>query len=134
MAGEKMTGTEESVSGLSDESKLFGALAYLLSVVTGIVVLLMKKEDAYAKFHAMQSILVFVVVFIVYVILTIAAVILSYIPIIGQILGLLVVLLQGLISLVMLILWLLLMWKAYSGVKWKLPVVGDKAEKMAASA
>jgi uncharacterized membrane protein len=133
MAGEKMTGTTTSVPGVSDESKLFGALAYLLGIVTGIIVFIMKKDDKYAKFHAMQSILLGVAAFVVVVVLGIVGTIISFVPVIGWIIGIFIAILWFIIGLGLFVLWLLLMWRAYNGVKWKLPVIGERAEKMSAS-
>jgi uncharacterized membrane protein len=59
----------------------------------------------------MQSIITFV-----------AVVILAWIPIVNWVVGILA-----------LVLWILLMIKAYQGVKFKLPVIGDLAEKWSAS-
>lgn len=129
MAGEKMTGTQQAVAGVNDESKLYGALAYLIGILTGILVFLIKKEDRYAKFHAMQSILLGVAIFVLVIVLMIVTFVLGFIPILGWIIGLL---LWAAMSIGLLVLWLLLMWKAYNGVKWKLPIIGEQAEKMSA--
>lgn len=87
------------------------ALSYLLGWVTGIVFLLIEK-DSFVRFHAMQSVLVFGL-------LTVA----SLVPIIGW-------LLSPVLMLVGLILWLILMIKAYQGEKFSLPVVGEWAQKL----
>jgi len=134
MAGEKITAAAPPpTAGVSDESKLFGALAYLLGILTGIVVFLVKKDDRFAKFHAMQSILLGVAVFVIFVVLGILGTILSFIPVIGWIIGILLFILWAVVGLGLFILWLLLMWRAYNGVKWKLPVIGEHAERMSAS-
>jgi len=54
--------------------------------------------------------------------LTIVSIIISFIPFIGWILG-------WLISILGLILWIVLMVKAYQGQRYKLPWAGDFAEK-----
>lgn len=119
---------------MSDDSKLFGALAYLFGILTGILVFLMKKDDKFAKFHAMQSILLGVALFVVVVILGVIGVIGGFVPVIGWVISILSFLLWAVIGLGTFILWLLLMWKAYQGEKWKLPIIGEQAEKMSASA
>ncbi len=135
MAGEKAPAPSMAAqkapasSGVSNDSKLFGALAYFLSIITGIVVFVMKKDDSYAKFHAMQSILVGIVVIVLSIVVFIVQIILAIIPILGWILSILI----GLVFyLGAFLLWLFLMWKAYSGEKFKLPIIGDQAEKMSA--
>lgn len=86
------------------------ALAYLLGWLTGIIVLLVEK-DKFVRFHAMQSIAIFG-----------ALTVFLWIPIIGWLFG----------PIIGLILWLVLMWKAYQGEEFLLPVVGDFAKKQVA--
>jgi len=79
------------------------------------VFILIEKENKFVRFHAMQSIIVFGV-------LSVASIILRWIPF----LGLVIVPLIGLLGL---ILWIVLMVKAYQGEKYKLPWAGNLAEK-----
>lgn len=104
------TGMEENVAAL---------LSYLVGWVTGLIFFLIEKESKFVKFHAMQSIIVFGGLFIINLIL-------SYIPIIGWILS-------AIIGIVALVLWIVLMIKAYQGNKYKLPGIGDLAEKWSGS-
>jgi uncharacterized membrane protein len=98
-------GTTENVAGL---------LAYILMWLTGIIFLLTEKENEFVRFHAMQSIVVFVP-------LTIASLIVGFLPVIG---GLVSVLLQiGTI-----IIWLFLMFQAFQNKRYKVPFAGDFAE------
>jgi len=102
--------------------KLMGALAYLLGPVTGIVLLIVEKKNQFVRFHAMQSTVVFGA-------LLLFTIVLGIVPVLGWIIALI---LSPLVGLVSFILWLVLMWKAYSGEKYKLPYVGDLAEKQLA--
>jgi len=97
------------------EENIEGALCYILFFVTGIVFYVLEKDNKFVKFHAMQAILVFLPAWIVVILL-------GWIPFLGWIIA-------GLIALLTVILWLILMLKAYQGEKFKLPVVGDIAEK-----
>ena len=97
------------------EPNLAGLLCYVLGWVTGVIFFILEKENKFVRFHAMQSIVTFGA-------LTLVNIILSFIPFIGWILGLL-------ISLLGLILWIILMIKAYQGQRYKLPWAGDFAEK-----
>lgn len=99
--------------------KLMGAVAYLLGPVTGIVLLLIEKKNSYVRFHAMQSTLLFGAVFLFNVVLGI-------IPVLGWLVALI---LSPIIGIGSFILWLVLMWKAYNGEKYKLPYFGNLAEK-----
>jgi len=100
------TGLEENVAGL---------LCYVLGWVSGLVFILIEKENKFVRFHAMQSIIVFGV-------LTVARIILAWIPIIGWILGII-------IGIGAFVLWIILMIKAYQGEEFKLPIVADIAAK-----
>lgn len=107
---------------VKNNENLMGALAYLLGPVTGIVLLLTEKKNEYIRFHAMQSTVVFGAFMLFYIVLGI-------VPILGWILALL---LSPILTLVVFVLWLVLMWKAYNGEKYKLPYFGDLAEKQLA--
>lgn len=100
------TGLDQNIAGL---------LAYLFGFISGIVFLIIEKENKFVRYHAWQSIMVFVSIFLL-------GIILSFIPFIGIIFSLL-------LTPVSLILWVLLMWKAYNGEMYKLPFVGDLAEE-----
>jgi uncharacterized membrane protein len=97
---------------------LMGAAAYLLGFVTGIIFLVIEKENKFVRFHAMQSTIVSGGIFV----LNIA---LGFIPILGWIVGVL-------LSLGSFILWIVCMWKAFQGEMYKLPYVGEIAEKQLA--
>jgi uncharacterized membrane protein len=102
----------------SQNEKLMGALAYLAGPVTGIIFLLVEKQNSFIRYHAMQSTILFGGLFIVNIILGI-------IPILGWIVSFL-------LSIAALILWIVLMYKAYNGEKYKLPYIGEVAEKQLA--
>jgi len=97
------------------EENLAGLLCYVLGWITGIVFLVLEKENRFVRFHAMQSLLTFLP-------LSVIAWILRWIPFIGGVLA-------ALVWILVLVLWLILMFRAYQGVKYKLPIVGDIAER-----
>lgn len=111
----KMT-EEKKVTALGIDENIEGALCYVLGFVTGIIFLILEKDNKFVKFHAMQSIIIFVLLFVVIAILGIIPLFWVIIP---------------LIWIVELILWLLLMYKAYQKEMFKLPIVGDIAAKQA---
>lgn len=92
-----------------------GALAYVLGFVSGIIIYLISK-DKFAKFHALQSIMFSLAVYVVHYMI-------GFLP--GS------YMLQSLVNLASLILFIFLVVKAYKGEKYKLPVIGDVAEKNA---
>lgn len=97
---------------------LLGAASYLLGFITGIIILLIEKQSKFVRFHAMQSTILFGGVFI-------ANFALGFIPILGWLVGLF-------LSLAAFILWIVLMWKAFQGELYKVPYVGELAEKQLA--
>lgn len=92
------------------------ALAYLLGWLTGIIMLLVEK-DKFVRFHAMQSILVFGGLTVLQIILGMTLILAVFVP---------------LIWVLELVLWVVLMWKAYQGQEFVLPVVGEFAKKQVA--
>jgi len=101
---------------------LAGALAYLLGPITGILFLVLEKENRFVRFHAMQS----TVLCIIWFILNVALSFLAAVPVLGWIVGILTGLVLGLAGF---ILWLVLMWKAYQGEEWELPIIGAFVRK-----
>ncbi len=97
-------------------SNIAAALAYLLGFISGIIVYLLKKDDAFARFHAVQSIVWFILIWAVNFILGVTVVGIILIPVVG---------------LVALVSWLVLMYKALKGERYKLPYVGAWAEQYA---
>jgi len=97
---------------------LLAASSYLLWWVTGLIILLVEKENKFVRFHAMQSTILFGGIFVINIFL-------GFIPILGWLTGLLILF-------VAFILWIVLMWKAFQGEMYKVPYVGDLAEKQLA--
>ena len=111
---------EKTEIKMTDEN-LEGALAYFFGLLTGILFLVLEKDNKFVKFHAVQSIVVSVIAIVV---MTVLGTILIFIPVIGW-------LLYMLLNLGVFILWLLLMFKAYQKETFKLPIAGDIAAKQA---
>jgi len=110
------------------DPKVAALLSYLAGWVTGLIFFLIEKEDKYVRFHAMQSILLSIAMFVIIIALNIVLVMLSFI---ADTFGLLFALVSPLLGLAFLVLWIMLMVKAYQGEKWKLPIIGDMAERYA---
>ncbi|MDR1688102.1 MAG: DUF4870 domain-containing protein [Clostridiales bacterium] len=102
------------------DENLAAALSYVFSIVSGIIVLVLEKENKFVRFHAMQSVLLGVAVAILNIVLGI----LSGIPIIGFIPGLV----HWAFGLVTLALTILLIIKALGNETYKLPVLGEVAQ------
>jgi uncharacterized membrane protein len=115
-------------AGLTDN--MAAALCYLLGVLTGVLFLVLEpyNRNRTIRFHAFQSIFVWIAAVVCYIGAAIISMILLPIPFAGAILS---VLLHAVIGLGFFILWLLLMYKAYNNERWVLPIVGPLAEKQA---
>lgn len=124
--GQRPPAASQSSTGL--DPKLAGLLCYILGIITGLIFFLIEKSNDVVRFHAAQSILFSGSMIVVWIILTILQfVILSISLSLGSIFSLLTMLL----GLAVFVLWVVLLIKGYSGEKWKLPVIGDMAERMA---
>lgn len=109
------TGMEENVAGL---------LCYLAGWITGIIFLVIEKDSKFVKYHAIQSIVIFGVITILFIIFGI----LGMIPVIGFIFG---VVLWWLLWVAMIVLWIILMVRAYQGKKINMLGAGGIANKHA---
>lgn len=99
------------------DPKIIGLLCYLGSFVTGILFLVLEKKSRFVRFHAMQSILISVVLFVLNIVL-------GFIPFIGW-------LISFILAPLTFILWIMLMVFALQGRWFKLPIIGDYAQDQA---
>jgi uncharacterized membrane protein len=125
------TGSPAGGSGLAlgglDEN-VASALCYLLGVLTGILFLVVEpyNKNRTIRFHAFQAIFAWVAVVIASMAISIVSGIWALVPYAGWMIN---SLLWSAFGLSVLILWLLLMYKAYNKERWVLPVIGPLAEK-----
>ncbi len=107
---------EPNQSGLSDNAA--GALAYV-TVIPAIIFLIVEpfNRNSYVRFHAWQSIFLGITAFAINIVL-------SIIPVVGWII-------VPFANLVLLVIWVYVLIKALNGQRFKLPLIGDLAEKQA---
>ena len=116
-------------TGMADN--VAGMLAYI-TIIPAIIFLIVEpyNRNRFVRFHAWQNIflhLAAIVMWIALMILTVAA---SVVPIVGH----LIVMLLGLVVWVgFFVVWIVLLIKANQGQMYKLPFLGDLAEKQANS-
>lgn len=96
---------EQKPASTNSDSNLMGALSYVW--ILSVVMLIVKKDDEFVKFHAKQGLVLFIASFI------------GVVPVIGWAIWLVVV-----------VLCIIGFIKALSGEKYKVPIVGDIAEKI----
>jgi uncharacterized membrane protein len=137
-SGSPSTGSPATGSGL--DPKVAGALSYIW--IVGLIFFFIEKENRFIRFHAMQSIIFGIVNSVIMIVLVVLAVILTFAfgiggAIVGGVVG-------GLVSMLVWVVWLIF-WlfvlifivglvfaavKAYQGQMFKLPIIGNMAEKI----
>lgn len=119
------TGLDENIAAL---------LSYIAGWVSGLIFFLIEKDSRLVRFHAMQSLLLNVLVIIIGIVIWVVTVVLWLIS--TQISGIL----SALVSLVATLVWvvfgigiligvIMCLIKAYQGQYFKLPIIGNFAEK-----
>jgi uncharacterized membrane protein len=116
--------TPQASSGMTNN--VAAALCYLLGFITGIIFLVIEpyKNDKFVRFHAFQSIFTSLICMVVSWI--VSAILVGMMLSGGM--GFAFTLLR-LFQLAIFVGFLFLMFKAYSNEKFKVPVIGDFAEK-----
>lgn len=127
LTGKSSTGLDENIAAL---------LSYVFGWVSGLVFFLIEKDSKLVRFHAMQSILFNVCVLVLCIVLWIITFVLILIAsqlasFIGTLVGLLVTLFWLILSALILVALILCLIRAYQGKFFKLPFIGDLAEKFA---
>jgi uncharacterized membrane protein len=127
-AGKSSTGLDENIAAL---------LSYIFGWVSGLIFFLIEKDSRLVRFHAMQSLLFNVLVgviaialwIVLFVVFMIAAQLSSAL---ATVLSLISVLVWGIFLLAILAGFILCLVKAFQGQYFKLPVIGNFAEKFSA--
>ncbi len=116
-------------TGMTDN--VAGALCYLAGLITGVLFLALApyNQSKFVRFHAFQSIFFNVAWIALWIIEMIVSMVLATILPFGM--HLLFSLLALVIWLGGFLIWLFLMYKAYSNEKFMLPIIGALAEKQA---
>jgi uncharacterized membrane protein len=112
-----MTVSERSTTGL--DANVAAALSYVAGFLTGIVFLVLEKDSSFVRFHAMQS----RIFFLGYAVVT---------SVLWAVAWPLMLLLALPLWIVVIVVWVLLIVKAFQGERFKLPVIGDLAEQQVA--
>jgi uncharacterized membrane protein len=110
-----MEENEPSKTSTGIQPNMAGLLCYLVGLITGIIFLIIEKDNKFVRFHALQSTLAFGFLFV-------ASVVLKFIPFVGWAL-------LPVLWIVGVIVWIVGMYKAYQGEYFKFPIVGNMAEQ-----
>jgi len=126
--GKSSTGLDENIAAL---------LSYVFGWISGLIFFLIEKDSRLVRFHAMQSLLFNILIAVVSVVLWVFLVVLLLIG--SQISGVISTLVSLIATLVwialvvgILIAWILCLVKAFNSQYFKLPIIGNFAEKFSA--
>jgi len=127
-AGKSSTGLDENIAAL---------LSYVFGWLSGLIFFLMEKDSRLVRFHAMQSILLSVAAIVILVAFWIVAgiigVVVSYISgILSFLVWVVTMLVGGVLGLAIVVGAVICLIKAFQGQYFKLPVIGNMAEKFSA--
>jgi fumarate reductase subunit D len=104
---------EEKAAKKASTENVYAILSYLW--ILCLIPVLLKKEDPFVRYHARQGLMLFIV--------EVGVGILSIIPFLGGIIYVVGILACGLLSLAGIV-------NVLMGKKWKMPVIGEWAEKV----
>jgi uncharacterized membrane protein len=116
---EKLTEAAGAGTSTGLSPNVAGLLCYVGIWISGIIFFVLEQKNRFVRFHAAQSIVAFGTI-------TVAGIILGLIPVVGDVF-------ISIIVIIGVIVWIIMIVKASSGEWYKLPGVGDVAEKMVAS-
>ncbi len=102
------------------------ALAYIVPVAVVWLLIEPYKNRRFVRFHSFQSIFFFLASFAVGICLGVFSTILTLVGV-----GFILVMVYPLFQLAVFVVWIILVIKAYQGQHFKVPVIGDFAEKQA---
>lgn len=125
--GAAVAAAPAAAGGMADN--VAGMLAYI-TIIPAILFLVMEpyNRKPFIRFHAWQNIFLHAAAIALWIVLMILTVVASVVPIVGH----LIVMLLGLVAWVgFVVVWIVLLIKANAGQMYKLPFIGDLAEKQA---
>jgi len=116
-----------ATGGMADN--VAGMLAYI-TIIPAIIFLVMEpyNKNRFVRFHSFQNIFFVVALIVCWIAFTILAMVLAFIPILGH---LILALLWFALAIGSFVAWIIMLLKANGGQMWKLPFIGDMAEKQA---
>lgn len=115
----------QGASSMGMAQNTAAGLSYLGIWITGLIFFFMEKQNRFVRFHAMQSILFFGGAAVLGIVLSIIA----GLGVVG--ISLIASCLSGLLGLVVFVGWIFLMIQGFQGKYFKLPIIGDYAERYA---
>jgi uncharacterized membrane protein len=116
-------------SGAGMADNVAGMLAYI-TIIPAIIFLVAEpyNKSRFIRFHSFQNLFLHAAGFVLWVGLFIVSLVLAFIPILGHLISFL---LWAGLCVGFFVVWIILLMKANQGQMWKLPFIGDLAEKQA---
>lgn len=124
-------GTTTGSTGLP--SNIAATLA-CIPLIGGIIFYILEKHDSFVRFYAMQSIIFGGAWFLFVIVYSIARAILTPIPALGLIFSILLGIIWALVGIAFLVIFIITMVKAFTGVRWEIPYLGPMARKQTGEA
>ena len=125
-SAEPEPGPKSTSTGLP--SNVAAAIA-CIPLIGGIIFYILEKQDNFVRFYAMQSIIFGGVWILCWLVYMVAHTILGSIPAIGLFFAIILGIAWALISVAFLVIWIVAMVKAFTGVRWEIPYIGPIARK-----
>lgn len=130
------SGTEASAGGGASATGLTpniaAGLACLVPLLSGIIFLLLEKRDPFVRLWAMQSAVFGAALIVANLAFRLVAMVFSHIPLLNLLVGILLFLLSLAVSLGGLVVWIIMLVKAFGGETWEVPVLGKIAREQLA--
>jgi len=116
-----------TVGGMADN--VAGMLAYV-TIIPSIIFLVMEpyNKNRFVRFHSFQNLFFVGGLIVCWIAFTILSMVLAFVPILGHIV---IALAWFALAVGSFVVWIIMLLKANGGQMWKLPVIGDMAEKQA---
>src|SRR5712691_10293275 len=102
-----------------------------IPLIGGIIFYILEKRDNFVRFYAMQSIIFGCAWFLFNIVSKIVFAIFASIPAIGGLLYFLWAVIQAIVQLAFVVVMIIAIIKAFSGVRWDIPYIGPIARKQA---
>jgi uncharacterized membrane protein len=100
-----------------------------IPLIGGIIFYILEKRDSFVRFYAMQSIIFGCAWFLFNIVSAVVHVVFAAIPGIGGILVFFWAIIAALVHLLFLVIMIVTIVKAFTGVRWEIPYVGPVARK-----
>jgi uncharacterized membrane protein len=116
-----------NAGGMADN--VAGMLAYI-TIIPSIIFLVMEpyNKNRFVRFHSFQNLFFVGALIVCWIAFTILSMMLAFVPILGHII---IALCWFAVAVGSFVVWIIMLLKANQGQMWKLPVIGDMAEKQA---